>query len=45
MPQINRQRLLDDLHHLRSIGAHGNGVIRPAFSEKDMEARRWLRGK
>ena len=43
MPRIDPARLLGDLRHLRSIGAQGRGVVRPAFSEKDMEARRWLK--
>lgn len=42
MARINPERLLADLRHLRSIGAQGKGVVRPAFSPKDMEARRWL---
>jgi N-carbamoyl-L-amino-acid hydrolase len=42
MPVIQSQRLLADLRHLRSIGAHGRGVVRPAFSADDMAARRWL---
>lgn len=45
MPRINAERLLSDLRHLRSIGAHENGVVRPAFSEADMSARRWLRSR
>lgn len=43
MPKINADRLLSDLRTLRSIGAQGRGVVRPAFSAKDMEARRWLK--
>ena len=43
MPRIDPDRLLADLRHLRSIGAQGKGVVRPAFSPKDMEARRWLK--
>lgn len=39
---IDPQRLLKDLHDLRAIGASGNGVVRPAFSDKDIEARQWL---
>jgi N-carbamoyl-L-amino-acid hydrolase len=41
---VNAQRFLDDLHHLRSFGASGvgNGVVRPAYSEPDVAARRWL---
>jgi N-carbamoyl-L-amino-acid hydrolase len=42
MPRIDRQRLLTDLRALRSIGAQGTGVVRPAFSATDMQARRWL---
>lgn len=45
MPAIQPERLLSDLRHLRSIGAQGIGVVRPAFSEKDMEARRWLKAQ
>ncbi len=43
MPTIDAHRLLADLRQLRSIGAQGIGVVRPAFSAKDMEARRWLK--
>ena len=45
MPRIDPDRLLSDLRHLRSIGAQGSGVVRPAFSPKDMEARRWLKSR
>lgn len=45
MPAINPDRLLSDLRHLRSIGAQGTGVVRPALSETDMQARRWLAGQ
>ena len=45
MPAIDPDRLLSDLRHLRSIGAQGRGVVRPAFSPKDMEARRWLKDR
>jgi len=45
MPTIDAKRLLADLRHLRSIGAQGIGVVRPAFSAKDMEARRWLKAR
>jgi len=45
MPTINSDRLLADLKELRSIGAVETGVVRPALSEKDMEARRWLAKK
>jgi N-carbamoyl-L-amino-acid hydrolase len=42
MPSINPDRLLTDLHKLRSFGASGNGVVRPSLSEIDMQARHWL---
>lgn len=42
MPRIEPERLLADLRTLRGIGAEGTGVVRPAFSATDMEARRWL---
>ena len=45
MPAIDPDRLLADLCTLRSIGAQGPGVVRPAFSAMDMEARRWLERK
>jgi beta-ureidopropionase / N-carbamoyl-L-amino-acid hydrolase len=45
MPSINPDRLLADLRTLRSIGAKGPGVVRPAFSATDMEARRWLKAR
>jgi N-carbamoyl-L-amino-acid hydrolase len=45
VPNVNADRLLSDLDALRAIGAQGPGVVRPAFSAKDIEARRWLAGK
>ncbi|HTP61837.1 MAG TPA: hydantoinase/carbamoylase family amidase [Burkholderiales bacterium] len=45
MPTIDGKRLLSDLRELRSIGAQGIGVVRPAFSAKDMEARNWLKAR
>ena len=42
MPEINPQRLMNDLRHLRTIGQYGTGVVRPAFSTKDIKARQWL---
>ena len=45
MPAIDPDRLLADLRRLRSIGARGKGVVRPAFSDRDMEARRWLKSQ
>jgi len=43
MPSINSKRFLADLHTLRNFGRHDPGVVRPAFSTADMDARRWLR--
>ena len=45
---INTSRVLEDLHALRRFGAtggglHGYGVDRPALSDADMAARRWLK--
>lgn len=42
---INPDRFLADLHMLRSFGKSGNGVVRPAFSQADIEARKWLAGR
>ncbi|MAY85234.1 MAG: Zn-dependent hydrolase [Pseudooceanicola sp.] len=44
MISVNPDRFLSDLHHLRSIGAAGvgKGVVRPAFSAADIQARHWL---
>ncbi len=39
---IEPNRLLKDLYKLRSFGARGNGVVRPAFSDCDIAARKWL---
>ena len=39
---IDTSRFLSDLHHLRSFGAQGIGVIRPAYSAPDIAARDWL---
>jgi len=45
MIDIDPERLLRDLHALRSFGAVGDGVVRTAFSPVDMEARDWLVGR
>lgn len=47
MKTLNPARFLEDLHTLRSFGASGigKGVRRPAFSEPDIAARRWLAGR
>ncbi|WP_136634344.1 hydantoinase/carbamoylase family amidase [Pseudooceanicola onchidii] len=44
MLPVNPDRFLADLHHLRSIGASGvgKGVVRRAFTDTDIAARRWL---
>lgn len=39
---IDPKRFLSDLHKLRSFGASGTGVVRPAFSKADVAARGWL---
>ena len=39
---INPERLIQDLHELRRFGTSGNGVIRPAYSDADIAARKWL---
>jgi len=45
--KIDATRFLSDLHELRGFGAAGvgKGVVRPAYSEADVSARRWLAGK
>lgn len=44
---INPQRFLEDLHKLRSFGASGvgKGVVRQAYSDADIAARKWLAGR
>lgn len=42
MVQIDGDRLLASLSELRSFGAEGTGVVRPMFSDIDLESRRWL---
>src|SRR3954464_1683188 len=44
MIEINSQRLLADLRQLATFGQVGTGVDRPAFSDADVSARRWLAG-
>ena len=39
---IDANRFLADLHQLRSFGAIGTGVVRPAISPPDILARDWL---
>jgi len=45
--KIDAARFLKDLHDLRAIGAAGvgKGVVRPAYSAADVEAREWLTGR
>lgn len=40
--QVNGERLLHDLRTLRTFGADGTGVRRPALSPADVAAREWL---
>ncbi len=42
---IRPERLLQDLETLRGFGRSGRGVVRRAFSEADIAARRWLAGR
>ena len=44
---VDPDRFLADLHKLRSFGASGvgKGVVRPAYSDADVDARRWLAGQ
>ena len=41
---LSSDRFLSTLHRLRQFGASGagKGVVRPAFSQADIEAREWL---
>lgn len=39
---LDASRFLSDLKHLRSFGAQGMGVVRPAYSAPDIAARDWL---
>ncbi|MDO9526892.1 MAG: hydantoinase/carbamoylase family amidase [Gemmobacter sp.] len=39
---VDPARMLADLDALRRIGGQGTGVVRPAFSDADIVARRWL---
>lgn len=45
MIQIKADRLMSDLDRLRSFGKQGKGVVRPAYSEADIDARSWLVGR
>lgn len=39
---VDPDRFLADLRTLRGFGAHGAGVVRPAYSAPDLDARDWL---
>ncbi|WP_431299913.1 hydantoinase/carbamoylase family amidase [Tabrizicola sp. BL-A-41-H6] len=45
MAVVDASRFLADLYHLRGFGRVGTGVIRPAYSAPDIEARDWLAGR
>lgn len=47
MIPVNPERFLAELHELRRFGASGvgKGVVRPAYSKADIEARQWLAGR
>ena len=44
MVKVNEKRFIESLNKLREFGAAGigKGVIRPAFSASDIEARNWI---
>ena len=43
--KINEDRFLSDLDRLREFGRTGTGVVRPAFSQADLDARQWVAGR
>lgn len=44
--EVNQQRLQDDINVLAQIGRHdGEGLYRMAFTEGDMAAREWFKGR
>lgn len=45
MPNIDGQRLLNDLYTLRKMGEYKTGVHRPTFSPVDVQSRHWLVGR
>ncbi len=45
MPNIDGQRLLNDLYTLRKMGEYKTGVHRPTFSPEDVQSRHWLAGR
>ena len=42
MLPVDEDRVLADLRTLAEFGKQGTGVSRPAFSDADLKARRWL---
>ena len=42
MLAVDEDRVLADLRTLAEFGKQGTGVSRPAFSDADLKARRWL---
>ncbi|MEM8645034.1 MAG: M20/M25/M40 family metallo-hydrolase, partial [Pseudomonadota bacterium] len=40
--KVNSERLLSDLDTLREFGRVGTGVVRPAFTQADLDARQWV---
>src|SRR6185436_14816697 len=42
MPAIKPDRLLGDLHKLRTFGTYKTGVHRPTFSPEDIASRQWF---
>ncbi|MEZ5818791.1 MAG: Zn-dependent hydrolase [Hyphomicrobiaceae bacterium] len=45
MPQIDGDRVLRDLRHLRTIGAYKTGVHRPALSAEHVASLHWLKSE
>ncbi|WP_372614374.1 hydantoinase/carbamoylase family amidase [Aquicoccus sp.] len=47
MIPVNPERFLAELHELRRFGASGigKGVVRPAYTKADIEARQWFAGR
>ena len=45
MPNIDGQRLLNDLYTLRKMGEFKTGTHRPTFSPVDVQSRHWLAGR
>ncbi len=45
MPEIDPDRVLRDLNHLRSMGAYKTGVHRPTLSSEHMASLQWLKSE